>query len=239
MGLADLHVHTTASDGMMSPGMLLNYVAVHTALDLVAITDHNTLDGYWRARDFHAQPYNEHLHELEVVPGIEISSRDGHIIGLGVETLIPRALSAVETVAAIHAVGGLALAPHPFAWLPGLRDFAGVGRHFLEVPFDAVEVLNSTPTEFLNNLRVRRLHRQAGRPRAEYGGSDGHFLWALGRAATRYPGRGWRDLATGLRRKATEGVGRVWGVGSLWSYFSDKRRWRRFCAEHNVRIHDL
>ncbi len=61
MGLADLHVHTTASDGMMSAGMLLNYVAVNTQLDLLAITDHNTLDGYWRAMDFKAMDTNEHL----------------------------------------------------------------------------------------------------------------------------------------------------------------------------------
>jgi predicted metal-dependent phosphoesterase TrpH len=239
MGLADLHMHTTASDGMMSPGMLLNYVAVHTALDLVAITDHNTLEGYQRARAFQAQAYNEHLQGIEIVPGIEVSSREGHIIGLGLEEVVPRDLSAAETVAAIHAAGGLALAPHPLAWVPGLRDFTGVGRRFLELPFDGVEVVNSTPTEFVNNHRVRWLHRRAGRPRAEYGGSDGHFLWAVGRAMTRYPGRGWGDLSSALRRRTPAGVGRVWGPGSLWLYFRDKRRWQRFCAEHGVRIHDL
>jgi predicted metal-dependent phosphoesterase TrpH len=46
MGRADLHVHTTASDGMMSPAMVLNYVSVNTSLTVLAITDHNTMDGW-------------------------------------------------------------------------------------------------------------------------------------------------------------------------------------------------
>ena len=77
MGKADLHLHTTASDGMMSPAMLLNYVSVHTRLDLIAITDHNTLEGYYRAREFHDRRENDHLHGIELIPGIEVSSRPG------------------------------------------------------------------------------------------------------------------------------------------------------------------
>lgn len=46
MGKADLHLHTTASDGMMSPAMLMNYIAACTDLDVIAITDHNTQDGW-------------------------------------------------------------------------------------------------------------------------------------------------------------------------------------------------
>lgn len=44
---------------------------------------------------------------------------------LWVDRLIPRDLSAEETIAAIHEQGGLALAPHPFAWLPVLAEFTG------------------------------------------------------------------------------------------------------------------
>ena len=130
MGQADLHLHTTASDGMMSPGMLLNYVSACTTLDLIAITDHNTTDGWAQARDFQARPENDHLRALVLVPGLEISSRDGHIVAIGITRLVPSAMSATETVAAIHEQGGLALAPHPLAWLPGLKDFAGVAEHF-------------------------------------------------------------------------------------------------------------
>jgi len=239
MGFADLHIHTTSSDGMMSAAMVLNYVAVNTKLDVLAITDHNTLDGWRRARDFKAAPGNDHLVDLDLVPGIEVSSLDGHIIGLWVETMIPRDMSAAETVAAIHEQGGLALAPHPYAWLPGLREFAGVGSKFLTLPLDAVELRNSTPTEIFNNYRTGWMNRRRSNPIAEYGGSDAHFLWAISRTWTEFPGRGALALRTALERKQTRAKGLTWGPISLWHYYRDKTRWRKFCSKHNVRLHDL
>jgi predicted metal-dependent phosphoesterase TrpH len=239
MGRADLHVHTTASDGMMSPAMVLNYVSVHTDLDVLAITDHNTMAGWEQAREFAARPVNDHLAQLELAPGVEVSSRDGHIIALFVERLIPRDLSAAETIVAIHEQGGLALAAHPFAWLPGLKEFAGVGAQFVERDFDAVEVRNSTPTEFFNNWRTHRLNRRQREPKAEYGGSDAHFLWAIGRTWTEFPGRGAGDLRRAIEARTSRAGGLTWGPVSLLEYYRDRRRWRQFCAQHSVRLHDL
>ena len=192
MGMADVHLHTTASDGMMSPAMLLNYVSVHTRLDLIAITDHNTLDGYFRAREFHDRREKNHLHDLTLIPGVEVSSRDGHVLGINLTRLIPRGLSAVETVAAIHEAGGLAFAPHPYAKLPGLKDFAGVRGRFLVLPFDAVETRNSIPTELFNNPLVSFKNRRGTRPWPNMAGvtvifsgplgGPGHNMWdAAGR----------------------------------------------------------
>ena len=239
MGRADLHLHTTSSDGMMSPGMLLNYVSVCTPLDLIAITDHDTLDGWERAREFQARPENDHLREIVLVPGIEVSSRDGHILGIGIRTLIPRSLSAAETVAAIHEQGGLALAPHPLAWLPGLKNFAGVGQRFARLPFDGVETRNSTVTECLNNWRVVWRNRRLACPLAEYGGSDAHFLWAVGRTWTEYPGRGWADLRRALAERTTRAGGVTWGAVSLLRYFHDRHRWQGYCRRHGVQLADV
>ena len=239
MGQADIHLHTSASDGMMSPAMVLNYVAAVTPLDLVVITDHNTQKGYHLAREFCDRPSNDHLHDLTLIPGIEVSSRDGHILGLNVSSPIPRDLSAAETVAAIHEAGGLACAPHPYAWLPWLQDFSGVGDRFLELPFDAVETRNSTPSEILHNPRVVRRNRRRHPPLAVCGGSDSHFLWAIGRTWTDYEGRGWEAFARSVRERRTKARGLTWGPVSLWRYFVDKRRWRLFCAQHGVRLHDL
>lgn len=219
--------------------MLLNYVAALTSLDLVVITDHNTQDGYHRAREFQSRPDNEHLHALTLIPGLEVSSRDGHILGLNITRTIPRDLSAAETVAAIHEAGGLACAPHPYAWLPGLRDFAGVGNQFLTLPLDAVEVRNSTPTEMLHNPMVVRRNRRRQPPLAECGGSDSHFLWAIGRTWTDYEGTGWDAFVQSVRERRTHARGLTWGPISLWRYYLDKRRWQRFCTEHRVRLHDL
>jgi predicted metal-dependent phosphoesterase TrpH len=237
MGLADLHLHTTASDGMMSAAMVLNYVSLATPLDTLAITDHNTMDGYERAREF--QSRYEHLQDITLIPAIEVSSRAGHIIGLWVERVIPRDLSAEETIAAIHEQGGLALAAHPFAWLPGLAEFTGVARRFLDLPFDAVETRNSTPTELLNNHRTTRANRAHTQPLAECGGSDAHFLWAIGRTWTEYPGRGASALREAIATRRTEAKGLPWGPLDLLHYFRDRFRWTRFCRHHGVNLHDF
>ena len=239
MGKADLHLHTTASDGMMSPAMLMNYIAMCTDLDLVAITDHNTLEGWERASEFAGRRENTHLHRLEVVPGIEVSSRDGHILGIGLKSLVPKGLSALETIGAIREQGGLVLAPHPFARVPGLRDFAGVGKRFLELPFDGVETRNSNATEFLNNFRVARANRHRDRPLAEFGASDAHFLWAVGRTWTDYPGQGYRKLQEAFAGNQTLARGLGWGPVSLFHYFRDRLRWLKFCRNHGVEIDEV
>ena len=217
--------------------MVLNYVSAATPLDTVAITDHNTMEGYERAREF--QSRYEHLHDLTLIPAIEVSSRVGHIIGLWVSRVIPRDLSAEETIAAIHEQGGLALAPHPFAWLPGLSEYAGVARRFLDLPFDAVETRNSTPTELLNNHRATRANRAHARPLAECGGSDAHFLWAIGRTWTEYPGHGASALREAIATRRTEAKGLPWGPLSLLHYCVDRFRWSRFYRHHGVELHDV
>ena len=232
-------MHTTASDGMMSAAMVMNYVVTSTPLDVIAITDHNTMDGWARAREFQERPENDHLRSLTLIPGIEISSRDGHVIGLWIGTKVPRGMSAEETVAAIHEQGGVALAPHPFAWMPGNPEFTGVGRRFLEIPFDAVETKNSTPSEWWNNPRTARLNRASPKPLAEYGGSDAHFLWAIGRTWTEFEGRTGEDLRRGLLERKTRAEGYLWGPISLWHYFRDRWRWYLFCRKHSVRLHDI
>jgi predicted metal-dependent phosphoesterase TrpH len=50
---------------------------------------------------------------------MEVSSRDGHIVALNVSELIPKSLSAVETVERIHKAGGVAIACHPYVYFKG------------------------------------------------------------------------------------------------------------------------
>ena len=73
----DLHVHTTASDGTFS-GREAVQLAADTGLAAIAVTDHDTVSGYAEA----AQAGQEL--GVEVVPGIEISTKYGgaiHILG--------------------------------------------------------------------------------------------------------------------------------------------------------------
>ncbi|MBL4583999.1 MAG: PHP domain-containing protein [Pseudomonadales bacterium] len=75
----DLHTHTTASDGQLAPEALVAK-AVKDKVELLAITDHDTLNGYHRALDVAKQS------GIRLVSGIEFSSYwlaySVHIVGL-------------------------------------------------------------------------------------------------------------------------------------------------------------
>lgn len=78
--LVDLHTHTTASDGALTPEQLLE-AATLTGIEVLSITDHDTVAAYAQL----APPAGLHL-----VPGIEVSAlwagRSVHVVGLNVET---------------------------------------------------------------------------------------------------------------------------------------------------------
>jgi 3',5'-nucleoside bisphosphate phosphatase len=67
LGKADLHTHTTASDGALAPGDLLRK-ARQKGLKTLAITDHDTIKGYLEAR-----PVADEL-GIELLPGVEITA---------------------------------------------------------------------------------------------------------------------------------------------------------------------
>lgn len=194
---ADLHIHTNFSDGRPTPAEVVEHVLKQTDLDIIAITDHDTIEGALRAAEIGDG------RGLQVIVGEEVSSRDGHILGLFLNERIRPGLSAEATVEAIHAQGGLAIAAHPF-WRTtpgrsGSRPPHGVGLKLSRLPFDAVEVENSTPGLGLANLIARRFNDGLGM--SQIGGSDAHIAAAVGKACTSFPGRG----ASGLRAAIAEG----------------------------------
>ena len=74
-GRADLHMHTTASDGWPTPQELVDHAARRASLHVIAVTDHDTIEGALRAREHAAK-----RGRLHVIVGEEVSSRDGHIV---------------------------------------------------------------------------------------------------------------------------------------------------------------
>lgn len=78
MPVIDLHCHTTASDGMVSPADLVRHAA-ERGVDVIAITDHDTVAGVAEGLRAAAES------SVRVIPGIELStrhdSRDVHILG--------------------------------------------------------------------------------------------------------------------------------------------------------------
>lgn len=208
---ADLHMHTNFSDGWPSPTALVDHVAAHTDLKVIAVTDHDTIEGALRAAERSAK-----TGRIEVVVGEEVSSRDGHILGLFLERRVRPGMTAAATLHAIHDQGGLAVAPHPF-WRTHrtVRNGGavhGVGWLAAELEFDAIEVENATPGFYVFNRMAHRLNLGLGA--TETGSSDAHILDAVGRAYTEFRGRTAADLRKALESGETSaGRSRYKAVG--------------------------
>jgi predicted metal-dependent phosphoesterase TrpH len=163
----DLHVHTNySSDSLITPKKLVSY-AKRSGLDGVAITDHDRIDG--------AQEMMKNK-EIFVIPGIEVSSSNGHIIGLNVHELIPKGLDANETIDKIHDLGGLAVACHPVTLLQ-----KKLGK--IVARCDAIEVINASAIPFSYSVyHSRQLAFQLGL--SQVAGSDAHYAPEIGYAFT-------------------------------------------------------
>jgi hypothetical protein len=198
MLVADPHCHTTSSDGMVSPAELVQ-AAVAAHLDLIAVTDHDTMASVKATQELGAEV------GLAVVAGQEITTRwpaQTHIMGWFLEKPVKRGLSVEDTVDAIHDQGGLAIIPHPF--MPvyfGSIQPAMLRRLIEKHNVDGIEMVFTVPI----GARRRKLLDEfyaANRERlgAALGGSDCHFgAHDIASAVTEYED----DFKTAIRRSAT------------------------------------
>lgn len=165
---ADLHVHTIYShDSLITPKDLVFY-AKKRGLTAVAITDHDTIEGALKiAKET----------DFLIIPGIEVSSRNGHIVGLNLQEPIQKGLSSDETVDKIHEAGGLAVACHPFALFKG-----SLGKH-TNAKFDAIETINASAFLFSRcTKKAQEIADRFGIPCVA--GTDAHYGPAIGYAYT-------------------------------------------------------
>ncbi len=208
-GKADIHIHTCFSDGFHEPEEIVNYVVAHTDLRVIAITDHDTLAGAKQAYDYWRR-HRAAFGALEVIKGAEISSKEGHILGLCLYEEVPPHMSAADTVRAIQEQGGLAIAAHPFTHLLPFTDLKGIGRQIAELPLDGVETLNSVPTELYAN-RLTALYNRRHRNHPAVGGSDTHFLTMVGQTYTWFAGQTAEDFRQSMLHGCVKPGGRVNG----------------------------
>ncbi len=184
----ELHSHTYASPDSRLSAATIARVNRERGIDVLAITDHNTMAGAFELAERLPFP---------VILGEEIKSTEGDIIGLFLTEEIPRGLSPAETAAAITEQGGLVLAPHPF---DGLRRSA-LGRAAVDSileQVDILEVFNGRTLRRRDNTRADEYARRHGLVRSV--GSDSHLAAEIGRCwQAMRPWTGPRDFLAALR----------------------------------------
>lgn len=202
--LADLHIHTTYSDGTATvPDVLAHAVAAN--LQVVAITDHDAiagaLDARQRAGDF----------GVEVVVGEEISTAEGHVLALFIEDVLPAGRPAAETIAAIHAQGGLCVAPHPYDWaVISLGRWGFRKRCLADWRFDAIEAFNASLTWPRSGANRHAQHVALELDLPAVGGSDAHSVATIGTGVTRFAGTSANDLYRSIKEGHVAWGGHTW-----------------------------
>ena len=165
---ADLHIHSEASYDCETTVEEILEAAVEAELDVIAVTDHDEIRASHEAVEA-APDYG-----LTAIPGVEVSTEDGHLLALGVEEA-PLPDEPVETtVGRVRERGGVAVIPHPFQ---KLRHGVGPVRDC-----DAVETYNSRLLTGFANWRALRFARENDLP--QLGGSDAHIAQMVGQTYT-------------------------------------------------------
>ncbi|MBE6506519.1 MAG: PHP domain-containing protein [Methanocorpusculum parvum] len=157
----DLHIHTNASADGHCPVEQVLKTAKARGLDAVAITDHDTTAAAIRALSLET--------DILVIPGIEVSTKDGHVLILGTTKEYAAGKPARETIAEAKADGCVTIIPHPFHYFRhavGLRD-----RKALKEA-DALEAYNSRYYIGTANSKAARIARRYQKPITS--GSDAH-----------------------------------------------------------------
>jgi predicted metal-dependent phosphoesterase TrpH len=231
LGRADLHMHTNLGDGTASPARVVRE-ARRRGLDVIAVTDHDHMEGAKRVADLLAAE-TEPMRPLQLIWGCEITTRDGHFLGLFMRQPVKMLQPVEAAIEAVKAQGGLCIVPHPLGRLvPSLsrRKIEDLLAH--DYPLDGIELYNPSPANRAARARVRQLNEQWGL--AATGGSDAHFWQHVGASYTLFPGNTPEDLRQAILTRRTHEGGQdqpperlpigAYVLQCGWSWFVDPPR---------------
>ncbi|GHO44360.1 PHP domain-containing protein [Ktedonospora formicarum] len=203
-GKADVHMHSTYSDGSATIEQILHHVEHNTALDVIAITDHDVIEGALRARDL----WSKGSYRFDFIVGEEVTTKEGHLLGLFIEKRIPSGLSMERSIDLIHEQGGLAVVAHPlhrFFRHSCQRRVMDRIHASKDVWFDGVETWNASFCGIYANRVAMSVNRQVyGLP--ELGNSDAHSLSAVGSGVTWFEGQTAQELRNTIKGGLTAPV---------------------------------
>ncbi len=169
----DLHVHTKFSwDGLSTPKEVVD-AALERGIDCICITDHNENKGAFEAMKYAFDK------NILVLPGIEILTLGGDILGINIKKIIPDYRPAKETIQEIKKQGGLTVVPHPFWPLSSLKNDT---ESLLSA--DAIEIFNADMFRFINKKATDFVQKHN---LAFTAGSDAHMAKFVGRAYLEIP----------------------------------------------------
>jgi predicted metal-dependent phosphoesterase TrpH len=204
VGSADLHIHTALGDGMAEIPELLEHVQLQTDLDVIAITEHDSLRAALETREAWARGN----YRFDLIVGEEVTTIEGHLVALFVEEPIDSLRPLAPTLEAIHKQGGLAIVPHPMSWLTRSLGQRVIERVLKErkdaVYFDAIEVSGSLAAR-VSSAKVHRLNHERYRI-PEVGGSDAHFPETIGSSRTLFEGTTAAELREAILAGKTSAV---------------------------------
>jgi len=157
----DLHIHSQYSeDAFGSPKEIMKSVK-KKGLQGMAITDHNTVKARQKVLALNSK-------DFIAIPGIEISTKDGHLLGLNVSNSIPSKLSVQETVELVYDDGGIPIVPHLYRNMSGIKPEK---LSLIQNKITAIEVFNGC-SQLKTNLKTGELAEQLNL--GGTGGSDAH-----------------------------------------------------------------
>lgn len=202
MGRADLHIHTSAGDGLDALDAVLDHAERSGALDVIAVTEHDDLRPGLVARETAARRGMR----TQAVAGVEVTTLQGHLVALFLEQPIASLRPIEETIEAVRAQNGLCFVPHPANWLT-----RSVGPSTLDrlqaaglLP-EALELAGGGAAARLFMPRVRCFNAERYRLPG-VGASDAHHIEAIGSAYTEFEGSTAEDLRQALVSGAIVGV---------------------------------
>lgn len=205
---------------MVTPAELVD-AAVRAKLDLIAVTDHDTMDAV-KETQAHGESKG-----LTIVAGQEITTKwpaQTHVMGWYLEKPIKRGMSLEDTVAAIHDQGGLAIVPHPFMPLYFGSIQPSMLRRLIEKhPVDGIEMVFNVPIGSRRRKKLEDCYAQnRERLGAAVGGSDCHFGGHdIASVVTRYEG----DFRAAIEKRATVPV-RLRRAGPAPAPVFARQQWR-------------